>query len=114
MTMPASAPALPAGSVLLWPPQGAGDFADLAWVIAEALGNGPGVRGLDVSRGKATGCTRACGRPARSMWRSVAAAFGWEVYVPDPAYATTWGEVAGVNLSVSWVAPGPDPVEEPG
>ena len=50
MTTPTSAPALPAGSVLLWPPQGAGDFADLAWVIAEALGNGPGVRGLDVSR----------------------------------------------------------------
>ena len=45
---------------------------------------------------------------------SVAAAFGWEVYAPDPAYATTWGVVAGVNVSVSWVAPGPDRVEEPG
>lgn len=113
MTMPALAPALPTGSVLLWRPQGARDFADLAWVIAEALGNGPGVRGLDVSRGKAGLYARVwTTRP--EYVAAVAAAFGWELYSPDPAYATTWGEVAGVNLSVSWLAPGPDPVEAPG
>ncbi len=113
MTTPTSAPALPAGSVLLWPPQGAGDFADLAWVIGEALGNGPGVRGLDVSR-RRDGLYARVWTTGPEYVASVAAAFGWEVYAPDPAYATTWGRVGGVKVSVSWVAPGPDPVEEPG
>ncbi|MGB8384618.1 MAG: hypothetical protein WCG47_25820, partial [Dermatophilaceae bacterium] len=37
------------GGVLCWPPDGAGDFAEVAWVAAEALGNGTGVRSLQVS-----------------------------------------------------------------
>ena len=37
------------GSTVPWPPQGAGDFADVAWVVAQALGNGAGVRRLSVS-----------------------------------------------------------------
>lgn len=112
MITPTSAPALPAGSALLWPPKGAGDFADLAWVVGEALGNGPGVRGLDVFSRRDVLYARVWSSGPEYV-ASLAAQFGWEVYVPDAAYATTWGLLAGVKVSVSWVAPDRDPVEEP-
>lgn len=114
MSTSTSVPGLPAGSVLLWPPQGAGDFADLAWVVAEALGNGPGVRGLDVSRARnRDGLSAHVWTTGPEYVMSVAGAFGWEVYAPDLAYATTWGGVAGVTVNVSWVAADQNPVEEP-
>ena len=113
MTTPTSAPALPTGSVLLWPPQGAGDFADLAWVIGEALGNGPGVRGLDVSRGR-DGLYARVWTTRPEYVAAVGAAFGWEAVRAGPGVRHHLGRGGGVNMSVSWVAPGPDPVEEPG
>jgi len=113
MSTPASAPNLPEGSVVLWPPQGAGDFADLAWVIGEALGNGPGVCGLDVHQSRDPEGLFAYVRTTGSEYvRSVAAAFGWDVYEPDAGYAHTSGVLAGVLLSVTWMRPDPSRSEE--
>ena len=69
--------------VLPWPAEGVGDFADVAWLLVQALGNGPGVRGLEIRRSE-TGGTHAYLTTTKPEYvREVAAAFGWEVYEPD-------------------------------
>ena len=52
------------GSTVPWPPQGAGDFADVAWVVAQALGNGAGVRRLNVSHTGRSGAQGSARRTA--------------------------------------------------
>lgn len=94
-----------AGQVLMWAPEGAGDFADLAWVIGGVLGNGAGVRGLDVHRaadGSLFGYVTA--ENARYV-REVAAALGWRVYESGDTYCDSWGLLGEVHVEVTWLAP---------
>lgn len=85
-------------------PEGAGDFADVAWVVAQALGNGPGVRGLDVHRGE-TGNLYAYVRATNPAFvRAVAASsFGWTLFEPDECYANASGTLGELRVSVSFV-----------
>lgn len=73
---------------LLSPPEGVGDFAEVAWVVAQALGNGAGVRGLDVHRGETGAPVRLRPRPRTPRTSGpVAASFGWSLFEPDEDYA---------------------------
>ncbi len=84
-------------------PAGVGDFAEVAWIVAQALGNGPGVRGLDVHRGE-TGTLYAYVRASNpSFVRGVAAAFGWSLYDPDGHYVNASGRLGELRVSVSFV-----------
>lgn len=90
-----------------WPPEGAGDFADVACLVAEALGNASGVRGLDVTLWP-SGVSVHVYTTGPEYVRSMAASFGWELYEPDAAYATTYGELGDVRVNVTWIAPRSD------
>lgn len=99
-----------AGQVLMWQPQGAGDFADLAWVLAEVLGNGAAVTGLDVSRaasGALFGRVR-CDNPG--YVRDAASRLGWHLYEPDDTYANAWGQVGDMVVDLVWLAAKPDDI----
>ena len=95
------------GRVFGWPPEGAGDFADVAWVVAEALGNGSGVRGLDVTLWP-SGVSLHVYTTGPEYVRSMAAGFGWELYEPDATYATSYGQLGKVRVNIVWIAPRPD------
>ena len=87
------------------PPEGAGDFADVAWVVAQALGNGAGVRGLEVHRGE-TGALCAYVRATNPAYvRAVAASFGWSLYEPDGYYANASGDLGELRVSGLFVDP---------
>lgn len=92
-------PALP------WPAEGVGDFADLAWVLAQAFGNGPGVRGIDVHRGD-NGTLRAqVSTTGPEYVRDAAASFGWHLHESDDGYADAFGSIGDVRVSVMWLDP---------
>jgi hypothetical protein len=112
MTTASTAGGALAGSVLMWPPEGVGDFADLAWVIAEALGNRAGVRGLDVHQGEERLHARVQANDPEYV-AAVAADHGWDVYAPDESYAATSGVLADVIVGVYWLAPTSQASREP-
>jgi hypothetical protein len=112
MTTASTGAGMPAGSVLLWPPEGAGDFADLAWVIAEALGNRAGVRGLNVHQGEERLFASVRASDPEYV-AAVAADHGWDVYAPDESYVATSGVLADVIVGVYWLDPGSQAGEEP-
>lgn len=94
------------GPVLAWPPEGAGDFADVAWLVAKALGNGAGVRGLEVER--LAGRVRLFVTATEETYvREVAAQRGWSLYHRDGRYAISTGTLGGVTVTVSWTLPPP-------
>ena len=90
-------------AVLPWPAEGVGDFADVAWVLAQAFGNGPGVRGVEIRRAESGGTHAYLTVTNPRYVRDVAAAFGWEVYEPDETYANATGRLGEVLVSVSFV-----------
>jgi hypothetical protein len=105
MTATKAIDATRAGQVLIWAPEGVGDFADLAWVLAETLGNGSGVHGLDVHRGQDGHSLFAqvkCDSPA--YVRDVAARLGWHLFV-SRSYATAVGRVGDVLVEAVWILP---------
>lgn len=112
MTSVASPRRIALGQMLSWPPEGAGDFADVAWVVAQALGNGAGVRGLEVRRFP-SGVSVHVTTTSPEYVRSAAAGFGWELYEPDPSYANTWGEIGEVRVDVTWIEPAADDLATP-
>ena len=106
------------GSVgfLPWDPQGAGDFADMAWVVAQAFGNGPGVEEVQASRSQAGHLHVFVAAAGREYVRAIAARFGWEaVDAGRPEwYLAASGTLGQLLVSVSWVGPRPDPREDAG
>lgn len=106
------------GSVgfLPWDPQGAGDFADMAWVVAQAFGNGAGVDGLQVSRSQAGYLHVFVAATGPEYVRAIAARFGWDaVDAGRPGwYLATSGTLGQLLVSVSWVGARPGPAEDSG
>lgn len=95
-----------AGQVLMWSPEGAGDFADIAWVIAGLLGNGAGVRGLDVHRSLDGDALHAdVSATSAAYVAAVAAGHGWRLYAPDDTYPNTYGAVGEILVNVTWLSP---------
>ena len=93
-------------AVLPWPAEGVGDFADVAWVLAQAFGNGPGVRGVEIRRLETGGTHAYLTTTGPEYVRAVAAAFGWSLYEPDHGYANASGRLGEVLVSVSFVERG--------
>lgn len=92
--------------VLAWPPEGAGDFADVAWLVATALGNNPGVRGLEVEW--RAGRVRVFLTVAGAAYvREVATRHGWVLYHREGWYAISTGTLGGVTVTVNWTLPPP-------
>lgn len=105
------ADATAAGQVLMWAPEGAGDFADVAWVIAGVLGNGAGVHSVEVQRldnGSMYATVRVNGR---EHVRQAAEEHGWRLYAPDDSYATATSMLGEIHLGVIWLAPKDDESE---
>lgn len=106
------------GSVglLPWDPQGAGDFADMAWVVAQAFGNGPGVDGLQSSRSQTGHMHVFVAATGPECVRAIALRFGWDaVDAGRPGwYLATSGTLGQLLVSVSWVGSRPDPAEDAG
>ncbi len=91
------------GRIVRWPPRGAGDFADVAWIVADALGNGEGVRAVEVHRHPTR--TRVVVRVEDAGYvRRVAAEQGWQLLggVDGGRYAMTCGSRAGWTFTVIW------------
>ncbi len=84
-------------------PKGAGDFAEVAWIVAQALGNGPGVRGLDVHRGETRNLYAYVRATDRAYVWAAAAAFGWSLYDPDGDFVNASGRLGELRVSVSFV-----------
>lgn len=93
-----------------WEPQGAGDFADMAWVVAQAFGNGHGVDGLQASRSQAGHLHVSVAAAGPEYVRGIATRFGWDaVDAGRPGrYLATSGTLGQLLVSVSWVGPRPD------
>lgn len=91
-----------AGQVLLWAPEGAGDFVDVAWVIAEVVGNGPGVRGMwthSSASGQLHVDLQAANREYVFSCATHLNAETWE----SKDCASTWCDVHGISVRVTWV-----------
>lgn len=92
------------GSTVPWPPQGAGDFADVAWVVAQALGNGAGVRRLSVSHtGRRVFVDVGVTSPGFVV--EVAARLGWSLSSANGEhYANCHGPLGSLVVDVTWLA----------
>ncbi|WP_152185548.1 hypothetical protein [Segeticoccus rhizosphaerae] len=92
------------GSTVPWPPQGAGDFADVAWVVAQALGNGPGVRRLNMSpTGRRVFVEVTVTSPG--FVSETAARLGWSLSsANDDHYANCHGPLGSLVVDVTWLA----------
>lgn len=97
-------------------PQGAGDFADVAWVVAQAFGNGPGVDGLQASRSQAGHLHVFVAATGPEYVRAIALRFGWDaVDAGRPGwYLATSGTLGQLLVSVTWVGSRPDPAADAG
>ncbi|GEM_PF-6725665 len=94
------------GVVLPWPPAGAGDFADVAWVVAAAVGNGPGVRGLSMSYRSGGLVYADLTVTSPDLVRDLADRLGLGYSTAnDEGYVEAHGPVGSVTLSVAWLAP---------
>jgi hypothetical protein len=101
------------GSTVPWPPEGAGDFADVAWVVAQALGNGPGVRRLMVSH-TGRGVFVDVGVTSPGFVVEVAARFGWSLSSANGEhYANCHGPLGSLVVDVTWLADKPNATDEP-
>lgn len=94
---------------LLREPERAADFADLAWVVAQALGDGVGVRRLEACVSGTGDLHVYVSASGPEYVRGVAARFGWQARDAGRPewYLTTDGRIGQVLVSVSWVGPHP-------
>lgn len=94
-------------TVLPWPPAGVADFADVAWAVAEALGNADGIRSMRIglrADGGAT-CDLSVERQAfvERLGKDLP---GFSGVVSVGGATLTHGMVAGVRVYVTHVGDG--------
>ncbi len=106
--MTSAEPVAGPGVVLPWLPAGAGDFADVAWVVAAAVGNGPGVRALSVSHRTGGLVYADLTVTSPDLVRDLADRLGLGYSsANDETYVEAHGPLGSVTLSVAWLAPRP-------
>ena len=89
-----------------WLPEGAGDFADVAWIVAAAVGNGPGVRGLSMSHRTGGPVFADLTATTPELVHDLADRLGLSLSsANDDRYMEAHGPLGSVTLSVAWLAP---------
>jgi hypothetical protein len=95
------------GRVVEHRPHGAGDFADAARAVADALGNAPGVRAVEVER-RPTQVRVHVTADSAGYVGQVAAAHGWQLFAREGRYAFVDGPLGGAWVHVLWLPERPE------
>ncbi|GEM_PF-5084262 len=87
-------------------PVSAVDFADVAWFVAGAIGDGPGVRGLSVTRSREGLVFADLTVTTRDLVDNLAERLGLGYSsANDDRYYEAHTQVGSLALSVAWLAP---------